>query len=135
MDAVFKALAAKGLIHRMARVVKLDEYMFVVVAMASAAGTEHKTELRPVLASTGPMGEGHGRSVDPEQTAAAVDEFDETLPQPRVLKQISNGIVEEHSVELPKTIRLEYRGVATDYGLECTRLFAHHLKSQIGIEP
>ena len=54
-----KALAAKGLVHGVCRIIELDENMLVARAVIRPPRTEHQPELRPIFDRARPLGEGH----------------------------------------------------------------------------
>ncbi len=56
---VVEALAAKGLVHGMRRVVELDENVLIARAVIRPPRAEHQTELGPIFDRARPLGEGH----------------------------------------------------------------------------
>ena len=103
--------------------------------MRRAARTQHAAKLRPVLLRPlGPAGEGDRRAVHSQQPAAPIDEILQALPQLRIGKQIADGVIEEHGIELAQRLRLKDLRVAADDGLVRAGRFAHPLEGQIGVE-
>jgi len=130
--AILEALAPERRVERMAGVIELDEHVLPGLAVARAARAEHEAKLRPVLVRAGPPREGHRRAVHAEQSAAAVDELDQALPQRGVLKQIAHRVVEEDRIELLEVLWPEDHGIAADHGLEGAGLLSHPREGHVG---
>jgi hypothetical protein len=105
--AVFKTLAIERLIERMTGVIELDEDVLGTIAVVRASSAEHYAELRPILISAGPASEGDRCPVHTEQSSAAIDKFDEALPQLGVFKEIAYSVVQKDGIKLPQILRLK----------------------------
>src|SRR5688500_6918484 len=85
---------------------------------------EHLSERRPLIVD-GVLHEGSQRRMEPHYAAAIGNPTEQRIPQPLILKQHTECVVETHGVELPQILGPEHLNRIARYYLVGAQLLAH----------